>query len=270
MCLCYHMLALTVIKMSSRDIKYAKSKITDDWSTKWNVCHHLKSKDFYTYEADLSTYASVQIKENQCSGLNKASFCWVLPDGGTGKSCTKWYQKNAYCGYTVNDFGDENAPLDDDKGISLDECRDWCFGKKYKRKCTAFAYVVSAKSCYLKTGSGRGQFGLNPARGRVSWVKSWSYVEPQVIKCEDQYREKAVSIVDDIIESNKRIHPKINRREFRLGGFCVYKRNIESRDKYFCVTGTESKRVPITASAAIWNLDSGYKNVSSPIRQIFI
>ena len=85
----------------------------------------------------------------------------------------------------------------------------------------------------------------------------------------DRYREKAVSIVDDIIESNKRLHPKINRDEFRLGGFCVYKRTIESRDKYFCVTGTESKRIAITASAAIWNLDAGYKNVSTPIREIF-
>ena len=48
-----------------------------------------------------------------------------------------------------------------------------------------------------------------------------------------------------------------------------YKRTIESRDKYFCVTGTESKRIAITASAAIWNLDAGYKNVSTPIREIF-
>ena len=85
----------------------------------------------------------------------------------------------------------------------------------------------------------------------------------------DRYREKAVSIVDDIIESNKRLHPKINQDEFRFGGFCVYKRTIEARDKYFCVTGTESKRVAITASAAIWNLDAGYKNVSTPIREVF-
>ena len=85
----------------------------------------------------------------------------------------------------------------------------------------------------------------------------------------DRYREKAVSILDDIIESNKRLHPKINRNEFKSGGFCVYKRTIESRDKYFCVTGTESKRVPISTGAAIWNLDAGYKNVTAPIRKVF-
>ena len=44
---------------------------------------------------------------------------------------------------------------------------------------------------------------------------------------------------------------------------------IESRDKYFCVTGTESKRVPISTGAAIWNLDAGYKNVTAPIRKVF-
>ena len=151
--------------------------------TKWNVCHHLKSKDFFTFEADLSTYGSTQLKENQCAGLNEASFCWVLPEGGAGKACSKWYQKNAFCGYTVNDYGDEDAKLDDDKGISLDECRDWCFGK-HRKKCTAFTYNTARRECYLKTGSERGQFGVNPARERVSWVKRLSYISPKVIKCE--------------------------------------------------------------------------------------
>ena len=164
-------------------LENGKSKITDDWMTKWNVCHHLKSKDFFTFEADLSTYGSTQLKENQCAGLNEASFCWVLPEGGAGKACSKWYQKNAFCGYTVNDYGDEDAKLDDDKGISLDECRDWCFGK-HRKKCTAFTYNTARRECYLKTGSERGQFGVNPARERVSWVKRLSYISPKVIKCE--------------------------------------------------------------------------------------
>ena len=178
----------------SRDVENIKSKITDDWTTKWNVCHHLKSKDFYTYEADLSTYGSEQLKENQCSGLNEASFCWVSPDGGAGKACTKWYEKNGFCGYRVNSFGDENAELDDDRGISLDECRDWCFGKKYKRKCTAFVYNTKREECFLKTGSDKGQFGVHPARERVSWVKRTSYISTRVIKCQVQVINVTITI----------------------------------------------------------------------------